>query len=222
MESAEKVGTRPDLSHESDSDLLVYMTMREDDALVADEAWAELYRRHAKYVLGVCQRACQGILSDGSAEELTHDTLLRAYERASTFNADGVPEPERQRFLVRAWLGRIAQNILNDRLRGLSGAIVINLDADEWATITDDHDQGCSSHSLRIKLIGECLEALAEREKHVLRITMQHFKPKEPHQRLPNEVSEDLARALQTTPENIRQLRRRAMRKVKECVESKS
>ena len=62
--------------------------------------------------------------------------------------------------------------------------------------------------------VREALMALSERERLVLRVTLQWYRPGEEHQRLPNDVAADLARTLQTTPENLRQIRRRAMRKV--------
>jgi hypothetical protein len=49
----------------------------------------------------------------------------------------------------------------------------------------------------------------------VLRVTFQWYEPGREHQRLPNDVAADLADTLQTTPENLRQIRRRALRKIK-------
>jgi hypothetical protein len=48
----------------------------------------------------------------------------------------------------------------------------------------------------------------------VVQVTAQWYQPDRDHQRLPNDVAADLAASLQTTPENIRQIRRRALKKI--------
>jgi len=48
----------------------------------------------------------------------------------------------------------------------------------------------------------------------VIRVTFQWYQPDREHQRLPNQVAKDLADTLGTTPENLRQIRHRALRKI--------
>ena len=56
----------------------------------------------------------------------------------------------------------------------------------------------------------------ADKEQMVIRVTFQWYRPGKPHQRLPNDVVADLAETLQTTSENLRQIRRRALIKIRE------
>ena len=91
------------------------------------------------------------------------------------------------------------------------------LDQKEWQNLAQVRPRAPEAGP-QIARVREALMALPEREQLVLRVTMQWYRPGELHQRLPNEVTSDLARTLQTTPENLRQIRRRALRKVEEFV----
>src|SRR6266704_3570269 len=102
MESAQAISSVPDLSWETDEDLLVYMTMREDDPLIANEAWAEFYRRHIVYMCEKCRDVCRGILAGSGSDDLAQLTFIRAYQRASTFKTGGISDPDRLRSRVRA------------------------------------------------------------------------------------------------------------------------
>jgi DNA-directed RNA polymerase sigma subunit (sigma70/sigma32) len=58
-------------------------------------------------------------------------------------------------------------------------------------------------------------EALDERERDVLRVTFHWHDPERDHQKLPEEAVEELARRWNLKPDNIRQIRRRALQKLK-------
>jgi hypothetical protein len=63
-------------------------------------------------------------------------------------------------------------------------------------------------------MVRAAILSLPKREQMVVRVTMQWYQPDKQHQRLPNDVAADLARTLRTTPENIRQIRRRALKRI--------
>ena len=65
------------------------------------------------------------------------------------------------------------------------------------------------------------LDELDERERDVLRVSALYHRPGEMHQRLPNEVSQELARRWQTTNENVRAIRSRATKKVRQFLEAR-
>jgi RNA polymerase sigma factor (sigma-70 family) len=203
---------------ESDGDLLVYMTMAEEDPPTARAAWEEFYRRHAEYLYAVCVRA-YGPLLGGQAGvcDLVADTFRRAYEKADKFDAQGISDPERLRRRTRAWLGRIAQRLAQTVLRGRHRMPTAFLEPEQWRQVAGPpRSEGASSDEVR--RVQEALLSLSEREQLVLRVTLQWYDPGRVHQRLPNEVAADVARTLRTTPENLRQIRRRALKKVEELL----
>jgi RNA polymerase sigma factor (sigma-70 family) len=221
MEPAQAIGNVPDLSQETDEDLLIYMTMREDDPLVAKEAWAEFYRRHIDYMRGKCREVCRGILAGSGPDDLAQLTFIKAYERANTFKSGGINDLDRLRLRVRAWLGRIAQNIYRDMLRGRKDSKELAVDKEDLEE-APEQVQAAPTTSTYKRLLDEAIDALSEKKQHVLRVTYQYNQPGKKHQRLPNHVAEELATTLNTTSDNVRQLRRRALQEVNQFIKSKT
>ncbi len=147
------------------------------------------------------------------------DTFVRAFERAHTFSDRGVADPERLRLSVRAWLGRIARNIF---LEGVLRSPKIEYTSEELQPTTGVMDDPPAPDSPGVALARQALAALTEREQHVLRVTAHWYRPGQKHQRLPNRVMADLAKALRTTSVNVRQIRHRALAKIAAYIKSHS
>lgn len=209
-------------STETDEDLLVFMTMREEDRGGAQEAFEEFYRRHVHYLHYICRTTYEGVVGKGDIIDLVQETFWRVYQKADTYKplTSTHVEPSRR---VRAWMGTIAANILRSKLRrGHSAAQSIDdLDGKDQIVLSqpppDCVDQ---APGLRLKCLGEALETLSERERDILRMWGLHYKPGEKFQRLPDDVSQWLSATWKTTPENIRQVRKRAVDKIRQYVET--
>jgi DNA-directed RNA polymerase specialized sigma24 family protein len=198
---------------ETDGDLVVYMSLGKDDVPASRAAWEEFYSRHATYLYAVCLRAYGAFLGgEPGVCDLVADTFHRAYEHAGTFDDGGIKNPDRQRLRARAWLGRIAQRLVQSTLRSQSRVPTCFLAQDDWQNLGQAQPRTTEGPA-QIEWVREAFLALSEREQLVLRVTLQWYRPGEEHQRLPNDVASDLARTLQTTPENLRQIRHRALRK---------
>ena len=187
----------------------------DDDPAVARAAWAELYQRHVTYLYGVCLRAYGPVLGGpAGAADLVADTFRRAYENAEKFDSNGIEDPQRLRLRLRGWLGRIAQRLAQTRLRGRARLPTQFLQQDHWQQVPH-RDRPQERDAGEIERVRSAIGSLSEREQMVLRVTFQWYQAGRAHQRLPNDVARELARTLQTTPENLRQIRRRALRKVR-------
>lgn len=220
MELVQAAGAGVDLRQESDEDLLIYMSMRADDPAVARAAWAEFFLRHREYLYRLCRKLSRGVLDDAGAKDLVQDTFIRAYHKASTFNGEGIKDPGRLQRRTRAWLGRIAHRIFLDMLRGRDGLRDVPLDENDPAP-EPEPIQSSATSTIK-QLLNEATDSLSEREQIVLRTTIQYYEPGKKNQHLPHDVVDDLAKTLKTTPENLRQIRRRALRKIKQYIESKT
>jgi RNA polymerase sigma factor (sigma-70 family) len=208
-----------DFADESDADLMVYMSMAADDPAAAQDAWAEFYSRHVDYTYAVCLRAYGGVLcGDTGVADLVTETFRKAYRNAHLFDAGGIEEAVRLRHRVRAWLGRIAQRLFQDILRARRRLETVHLAPEMWQQIPDSQPRTAESGEL-VERVQEALGELSEKEQLVIRVTFQWYRPGQAHQRLPNDVVADLAQTLATTPENLRQIRRRALRKIREYLE---
>jgi RNA polymerase sigma factor (sigma-70 family) len=203
-------------AEDTDEMLLSYMSQRDTHPTDAQAAWAEFYRRHLEYLLFIARRIGRGILDDSAINDLVQDVFMRAYERAETFDSGGLQEPEPLRRRARSWLGTIAKNILRDTLRAGSGISIIHLEHKELEDFAREPRQS-DSDSPRMRLLLAAFGKLTKKEQYVLRVTLEWCEPGK-HQRLPNHVAADLAKTLNTTSANIRQIRRRALQKIEQSV----
>jgi RNA polymerase sigma factor (sigma-70 family) len=179
------------------------------------------YSRHVRFLYGLLLRRKTDLLSLAglSAEDLVQETFHRAFERAHTFQAAEDLDAARALARTRAWLSRVATNLLADqlhRLREISATPYL-----ERVSCDAIDEQAPSSRPSRVDLVAQGLEELTEREQDVLRVSALYFKAGEEHNRLPNAVSADLAQRWQTTNENIRAVRARAMKKLKAFLTAK-
>lgn len=203
----------------SDVELLGRVSCRAEDAARARQAEAEFYDRHARYLYCVLvQRVRRPLaLSGREVEDLVQETFYRAFQRASTFTAGDAFDADSERRRSRAWLGRIAERLLADWLsdtREVSASPYID-------TLAEPEAGPSSSRSPKLQLMREALDTLSERERDVLRASALYFRVGEEHQRLPNDVSAELARRWATTSENIRAIRSRATKKLKQYLETR-
>jgi RNA polymerase sigma factor (sigma-70 family) len=202
------------VDHVSDAELLERVSKRADNAAAARAAETEFYDRHARYLYGVLMQRLRRplALSGREVEDLVQETFFRAFARASSYSTGDAWDEASQRRRSRAWLGRIAERLLADWLqdaREVSASPYLD-------TLAEPEPPPPSSRSPKLRLLREALDTLNERERDVLRVAALYFRPGEEHQRLPNDVSAELARRWQTTNENIRAIRSRATKKLKD------
>lgn len=209
----------PAIDRVSDAELLERVSQRATNAVAARAAEAEFYERHARYLYGVLvQRVRRPLaLSGREVEDLVQETFFRAFARAASYSEGDVHDEDGQRRRSRAWLGRIAQRLLADWLadaREVSASPYLD-------TLPEPEAAPPSSRSPKLRLLREALDTLNERERDVLRVAALYFRPGEEHQRLPNDISAELAKRWQTSSENIRAIRSRASKKLKAYLEAR-
>ncbi len=220
MLSSASIVLPPPAASPSDAELLSRVGQRERDEVSARAAQAEFYRRHARYLYGVLLRRVSErlALSGREVEDLVQETFFRAFAHADTFSSGGAIDAETATRRTRAWLGRIAQHLLADWLSGtreVSASPYID-------NLTQAESEGPpSSRSPRIMRMREALDTLSERERDVLAVSVLYHRAGEEHQRLPNAVSRELAVRWGTSAENVRAIRSRAMKKLRDYLEAR-
>ena len=86
-----------------------------EDLVLAERAFAEIHRRHAKPLYARCLKMCEVLRVEPMlAEEVTSATFVRAYERAGQYRAASNPDAASGHRRTLAWLCRIAHNLLRD------------------------------------------------------------------------------------------------------------
>jgi RNA polymerase sigma factor (sigma-70 family) len=197
-----------------DATLLTYIAANRGAAGAECELF---YTRHVRYLFAVLHKQCERLGFDSHAiEDLVQDTFQRAFEHAQSFRAPSESNAETSRRWTRAWLGKIARNLVLDALAAprevLLGPALEEQAEDPFAPPSS------RPRNARLWALQSALEQLSEREQDVLRVSALYYRASE-HQRLPNEVLQELARRWQTTGENIRAIRSRALKKVQTMTE---
>lgn len=76
-----------------------------------------------------------------------------------------------------------------------------------------------SADSEELELIKDALDALPEKQRIVINYTYLYYEPGKEHQRLPNDVSEELQELLNSTQPAIRKLRQRGREKIRAYID---
>lgn len=199
----------------SDTELLLCIAHGEEHPTRARAAQTQFYERHVRYLYGVLSRQRSSVLSAAqmTAEDLVQETFRRVFEKAHSYAAEPELGAERGERRTRAWMGRIAQRLLLDALER-NQEVSATPYVESLGAPSGDEPPPSSSPLLR--LVREGLASLSEREQDVLTITAMYQRVGEAHQRLPNEVAQQLATRWATNSDNVRAIRSRALKKLRE------
>lgn len=203
------------ISQETDEALLIYMSMKEDDSVTAKTAFNEFHHRHAKYLYNILIKQYPGLLRSEEINDLLQDTFLRVYEKAGTFKSTGAKNVKESEAHVRAWIGRIAINIHRDRYRRNKKNNEEHLDDIEWENIPN-RPESINIKTEEVQVIEKALDQLSEREKAIILVSFQYYDSEEGDSQISKEELNALCDRFQTTRDNIRQIRKRALQKIKE------
>jgi len=152
--------------------------------------------------------------------DVVHETFLKAFLRAESFNHQESCEAEVQERKCRAWLAAIAENLIRDRFRGQLEVPLA--DETEIERIESPEQEAADESEIpeseRLRLLKLGFAQLSEIEQTVLRATMTFWQGDQAHQRMPNAAMQELSRQIDKSPENIRKIRSRAIDKLEKYV----
>jgi RNA polymerase sigma factor (sigma-70 family) len=207
----------PDVTKASDDDLLALM--RDEDPSLARVAGSEFYRRHVGFLYGVCGRTYGRSLGQHGVEDLVADTFRRVIAKgAATYQGAENGDPEYRLRRVQAWLTTIAERLAYDMLVARRRHPVIQIEQEEWQEVHASLDDAVSDKTTTVRHLIESI--LSDREQDVILTTFHWYDPDRAHQKLPENVLSDLACRWNTSQDNIRQIRSRALSKLKPALES--
>lgn len=223
-------------------ELLRFMAVKNEYPDAARQAFEEFDRRHRDYLKKCIHKIAstwRSLIDEDAEQDFVQEALLRAFEKAHTFKGQGFQDEAAERKWARAWLGTIATNLLRDWLRTRKVVKFEDLDDDKI-----NHEVECKLSSERYgrfqrspesELRHEAFGSLSEREQAVLRIygvyaefdDLQFSAPGEEQNKqarrqltISDKELDELARNLSTSKGNIRQIKHRAIEKIKRYVQS--
>ena len=232
------VATEPSArAAESDEDLLTDVAA--GDPAERDLAASAFFGRYARAVYGYALRRYGHTLGEVGAEDLVQWTFERAFKSAETYDARGITDPDHLRARTFRWLTRIADGVFNDWLKSTDEATPLQLQhvgakstygalhgelADLGGAAQPPSGDGTSHEdeepdpllsSPEGRLLRAALDQLSQREREVLDLTYRYHVDDRPLEIDEADLSA-LCERWGTTPQNVRTIRRRALKKVRE------
>lgn len=206
----------PDFSNHTDADLFEGMARAGACATTAHACFAEFHRRHASYLYAVCVRRYRH-----EAEEIVAETLRRVYASAAQFDRTALTDtssPDAARHLVRAWVGRIvrwvAADHFADRNRFPPCVTLASI-----ASVCEARSDTRERDSELVEHVRAVIESLSEREQEIAWTVAHGWSPEHGQVRWSQEDLDAIAARFGMTRENIRQVRARLIRKLRERLE---
>jgi RNA polymerase sigma factor (sigma-70 family) len=214
----------PDLSCETDEDLLLMMSWSPDnqgtpDAVAARAAWGEFFVRHRAFLY----HCCRGWGSE--AADIVAETFRRVRLKAGQFprdRLDGVTDPAARMNIVRAWLGLMARRVAIDlhRLRARAGEVLGPVELEERACGADARRDTVGASTEVVERVRQAVrDVLTDREREVVNATLQYYDVGLGRSAMPTEAVTELARRLGMTAASIRKTRERAYEKLRARLE---
>jgi RNA polymerase sigma factor (sigma-70 family) len=204
----------------TDFELIQRMADQGSNFAAAREAWEQFYLRHHRVLMYISMSDHGYLLGQDDINDVVHDTFLKAFNRAGSFDHQESCPADVQERKCRAWLAAIAENIVRDRFRGqLEISIVDETEIERTESPRQETtDETEIPEPERLKLLRSGFAGLSEIEQTVLRATMSWWQADQQHQRMPNAAMQELSRQIDRSPENIRKIRSRAMDKLEKYV----
>lgn len=207
------------MHNELSEDLLVIISMQEDEPIESRKAFDEFHRRFREYVWQISYTLARGISNPNTelvAQDIFNDTfrdVFYNFESKGYFDSSKCQDIDKG---IKAWLSGIARNHLKRYISVLaSSSNISHLDNypdveffDMGETDTKEND------SPRLLLLKRALDRLSKRDREVLLISVQF----EEQGRLPKEIRQSLCNAYGVMPATLRQIKKRAREKVEKFI----
>jgi RNA polymerase sigma factor (sigma-70 family) len=209
------------ISEASNELLLSLMANRYIDQALAEQAFTEFYNRHRGYLFRTACKMANGLFDDDEKFDLVQETFIRAYEKAHTFKGAALDDTTQEQRWARAWLGKIANNLLIDKMRKKKGILLLSYD-DERVRSEAELKRAVAGlpRSSDQRLVQEALERLTEKEQRILRLAALNYLPGDKELRIPDSDLDELATTYNVSKASIRQTKKRAKEKVRNYLEA--
>jgi RNA polymerase sigma factor (sigma-70 family) len=205
----------------SDELLLNLIANRDTDRALVNEAFTEFYNRHKRYVFLTAGKMANGLFDNDEKSDLAQETFIKAFEKAHTFKGNGSDDPTQERRWTRAWLGKIANNLIIDKIRKKKGIQLLSYDDEMLKPEAELKRAGANlPMSSERRLVQEAMGQLTEKEQQILWLAALNCSPGDKELRIPDSDLDELATTYNVSKASIRQTKKRAKDKVKNYLEA--
>jgi RNA polymerase sigma factor (sigma-70 family) len=207
-------------AEDDDLSLVLRMGDKETNREDAEAALATFFARHQKPLLAFANRNCFRTLGI-DPEDFVIRTFQRAYDKIDKFDAPSGCSPEGFTSKLKAWLFQIAKNEFLMELRTGTNQNEETKDPDLLPPPnSDDAELEMPPLTGQAAAVRTFIDSLPEGDRQLLETSMNFYDYKARKVVIPTDILAGLARALATTPEGIKQKRKRLLQKLKEYLEN--
>jgi RNA polymerase sigma factor (sigma-70 family) len=207
------------LTNEALAELFLLMAMKEDNRQDAEKAFSKFYNLYKDYLYTVIKKVCKSwqMYGDDLIQDVHQNTFLTVYENAENFiQIENIPF-ERQERHLKAWLGKIAKNEMFQLLRKQREDNEKTTYLPDLSYFDDKEIEKFLPMSENMLLVEKALNSLNERDRDIL-ITYLMFE--DGNKKLPSEEIQRLADLWDVLPDNLRQIKKRSIEKIKKYIET--
>jgi len=214
-----KTITLQPLTNEVLAELFLSMAMKEDNRPDAEKAFSVFYTQYKDYLYTIVKNACKSweMYGDELIESVFNNTFLTVYAKAESFMViEDIPF-ERQEKRMKSWLGKIAKNEMLQLLRQFKvekDKIEYTDDLTPFLSIEEEIIPQATSDYL---LAEKALQTLSERDRNILTTYLMF---EDGNRNLPSIEIQRLSDMWNTHPDNLRQIKKRSLAKVKLFIET--
>jgi RNA polymerase sigma factor (sigma-70 family) len=196
----------------SDEELLWAISLKGDDIQEAHNAFAIFYDRYKSILWSLCVKVCSSFRyynNDELAKEVFSMTMMKIYLSPTYVSSKSK---------ITTWMSTIAKRELISIIRGQrkDGAYFEYSNTD-IADVFQNVEEGLMLPEKDI--LRQALSSLTEREQHILMTYMLYL---DGRKHLPDNVLNELMTQYETTTDNIKHIKSRALAKVKEYIKQNS
>lgn len=206
-------------TNEALADLFLSMAMKDDDRQEAERAFARFYDCYKNYLFTVVRNACKSWEKYGEelVQAVHENTFLKVFEKADSFMIIEDLPFERQELRMKSWLGTIAHREMLQLLRDFKDEKDKHDYFEDLSFLDEPQEENNSQTSEEILLVEKALKTLSDRDRHIL-ITYIMFE--DGNKQLPKPELQRLSEIWGVLPDNMRQIKKRSIAKVKQYIES--
>jgi len=199
----------------TDEDLFFLMSLKDEDEAEAQEAFRIFYEKNKRLLWSLCYSVCNK-LDISNVEELAkcvfNNTMTAIYEH---------PTYDARKSKLSTWMSRIAYHetldlIADFKINDTKKNVPLN---EKIAEAIPEVEEFSDFETPEKKLLNEALNQLHDRDREILLTCMMY---KEVNKHIPDEILLHLSNKYSTTTVNIRQIRKRALDKVKAYITTNS
>ncbi len=218
MEIVKKEAPLPMIS-ETDEDLLVIMSMKDDED-ACHNAFAEFHQRYKDILYFMVGGVCSAHPNNSELTKVIfNNVLLNVYQGCHTFDAEGQTDPEKIKKAILSWMAVIARNEYKAQFTKKEKK---ETEQSTFRTMVKS-SLAKPKYSYSADLIEKAYAQIPkERDRDILRTYWLFYEKGEGSQakNLPDEVLDDLSSRYQTSKDNIRTIISRTNKIVRTFLET--